>query len=79
MSVLVEGGGAVLGSFLAEGLADKLYLFAAPRLLRGQDALAVFGGSAPSSLAEALDLDIAEIRDAGGDLLIEAYPRGRRH
>jgi riboflavin biosynthesis pyrimidine reductase len=65
----------VLGSFLAEGHADKLHLFVAPRLLRGQDSLAVFGGEAPRELHDAVDLEIVEIRDAGGDLFLEAYPR----
>jgi diaminohydroxyphosphoribosylaminopyrimidine deaminase / 5-amino-6-(5-phosphoribosylamino)uracil reductase len=36
-SVLVEGGGRVIGSFLDAGVADRLHLFIAPRLL-GADA-----------------------------------------
>jgi len=78
-SVFVEGGGAVLGSFLAGGHADKFHLFVAPRLLGGQDALSVVGGPAPLSLEQAVDLEIAEVRDVGGDWCLTAYPRrGRR-
>ena len=74
-SVFVEGGGAVLGSFLAGGHTDKLHLVVAPRLLGGQDALSVFGGEAPLALDRALDVELAQIRDVGGDLWIDAYPR----
>jgi diaminohydroxyphosphoribosylaminopyrimidine deaminase/5-amino-6-(5-phosphoribosylamino)uracil reductase len=50
-SVLVEGGGAVLGSFVAAGLWHRMFCFVAPRLLgEGRRALA---GFAPSTLAEA--------------------------
>lgn len=76
-SVFVEGGGAVLGAFLAGGHGDKLHLFVAARLLGGQDTVAAFGGEAPRTIEDAVDLDIVEIRDAGGDLRIEAYPRRR--
>lgn len=76
-SVFVEGGSTVLGSFLAGGHADKLHLFVAPRLLGGQDALAVFGAAAPSALEDAVDVEITEVRDLSGDWHLTAYPRRR--
>ena len=38
ISVLVEGGGEVLGSFLDEKLVDKVYTFIAPILIGGREA-----------------------------------------
>jgi diaminohydroxyphosphoribosylaminopyrimidine deaminase/5-amino-6-(5-phosphoribosylamino)uracil reductase len=54
-SVMVEGGGEVLGSFLAAGLADEVVLFRAPLLIGGRRALPAFGGP-DRSLAQALRL-----------------------
>jgi diaminohydroxyphosphoribosylaminopyrimidine deaminase/5-amino-6-(5-phosphoribosylamino)uracil reductase len=76
-SVFVEGGGAVLGSFLSGGHVDKLHLFVAPRILGGQDALSIIGGAAPDSLEAAVEVDITEIRAVGGDWCLTAYPRRR--
>ncbi len=48
ISVLVEGGGAVLGSFIDAGIADKVYAFYAPILIGGENATTVGGRGAPS-------------------------------
>ena len=79
-SILVEGGGEVLGAFLREGLADKVHLYVAPKLLGGRDSVPAFGGPGPAGLEEALELEDSVVRRIGGDVLIEAYPRlaGRR-
>ena len=52
-SVLVEGGGTVLGSFIDAGIADKVYAFYAPILIGGENAATV-GGRGVSSIATAL-------------------------
>ncbi len=46
-SVMVEGGGEVLGSFLAARLADQVALFRAPLLLGGRGSRPAFGGPDP--------------------------------
>jgi diaminohydroxyphosphoribosylaminopyrimidine deaminase / 5-amino-6-(5-phosphoribosylamino)uracil reductase len=56
MSVMVEGGSAVLGSFLREGLFDQLALFRAPILLGGKRGLPAFGGPDPLRLGDAVRL-----------------------
>jgi diaminohydroxyphosphoribosylaminopyrimidine deaminase/5-amino-6-(5-phosphoribosylamino)uracil reductase len=73
MSLLVEGGSQVYGSFLDEGLADKLVLFLAPRLMGDPRALSIFGGKGVGHLEEARPLRDMKVRRIGGDLLIEAY------
>jgi diaminohydroxyphosphoribosylaminopyrimidine deaminase/5-amino-6-(5-phosphoribosylamino)uracil reductase len=55
-SLMVEGGGELLGSFLAERLVDEVVLFRAPLLLGGRDSRPAFGGPNPRRIADALRL-----------------------
>lgn len=55
-SVMVEGGGEVLGAFLEERRFDQLALFRAPLLLGGRGSRPAFGGRNPRRLAGALRL-----------------------
>ena len=55
-SVMVEGGGEVLGSFLAGRLADQVALFRAPLLLGGRGSRPAFGGPNPLDVRGALRL-----------------------
>jgi diaminohydroxyphosphoribosylaminopyrimidine deaminase/5-amino-6-(5-phosphoribosylamino)uracil reductase len=57
MSLMVEGGSEVLGSFLAARLVDQVALFRAPVLLGGRGSRPAFGGPDPSTIAEALALE----------------------
>jgi diaminohydroxyphosphoribosylaminopyrimidine deaminase/5-amino-6-(5-phosphoribosylamino)uracil reductase len=56
-SVLVEGGGEVLGSFLRERLFDQVLLFRAPLLLGGRGSRPAFGGPDPRRIAQAARLE----------------------
>ena len=56
-SVMVEGGGEVLGSFLAARLVDQVALFRAPLLLGGRGSRPAFGGPDPLEIREALRLE----------------------
>lgn len=73
-SLLVEGGSEVNGSFLREGLMDKLLLFLSPKLLGGQ-ALEMFGGRGVEKLEDAYQIDHIKVKKVGEDLLIEGYPK----
>ena len=55
-SLMVEGGSAVLGAFLAERIVDLVALFRAPSILGGQDSLSAFGGRGPLKIPQALAL-----------------------
>ena len=74
MSLLVEGGSQVNGSFLDERLIDKIFLFLSPRLLGGS-ALEMFGGRGVGKLEEALSLNLVKIKKVGDDILFEGYPK----
>jgi diaminohydroxyphosphoribosylaminopyrimidine deaminase/5-amino-6-(5-phosphoribosylamino)uracil reductase len=56
-SLMVEGGGEVLGSFLAARLLDQVALFRAPLLLGGRGSRPAFGGPDPAEVREALRLE----------------------
>ncbi len=70
-SLMVEGGAMTFSSFLRERVADKIVLFAAPRILgRGIEA---FSGLAPRNLGRETRLSDVSVRTFGNDICIEAY------
>jgi len=55
-SLMVEGGGEVLGSFLEERLFDAVALFRAPLLLGGRGSRPSFGGADPRRVRDGLPM-----------------------
>jgi diaminohydroxyphosphoribosylaminopyrimidine deaminase/5-amino-6-(5-phosphoribosylamino)uracil reductase len=68
-SLLVEGGAAIHGAFIAAGLVDRVALFLAPKLAGGGLPIAT-GANLP--LARALPLGPISVRALGPDLLLTA-------
>ncbi|PZN09281.1 MAG: bifunctional diaminohydroxyphosphoribosylaminopyrimidine deaminase/5-amino-6-(5-phosphoribosylamino)uracil reductase RibD, partial [Bacillota bacterium] len=73
--VLVEGGAAIHGALLAEGLADRVLAFIAPKLVGGAAAPGPVGGDGVERMAEALLVRRPRLRRLGDDWLIEGYLR----
>jgi diaminohydroxyphosphoribosylaminopyrimidine deaminase/5-amino-6-(5-phosphoribosylamino)uracil reductase len=73
LSLLVEGGGEVHASFLAEGLVDKVHAYVAPKLIGGREAPGPVGGRGVEHLAESLHLRDLDMARLGDDLLITGY------
>jgi diaminohydroxyphosphoribosylaminopyrimidine deaminase/5-amino-6-(5-phosphoribosylamino)uracil reductase len=71
--VLVEGGATLAWGFVRDGLADKVVLYLAPRLLGGATAPGVLGGAGFSPVAQALPLEFSSVERLGPDLKVEAY------
>lgn len=69
--LLVEGGGEVHGSFLEEGLGDRLVLYLAPRIIGGREARALVGGTGPKRLADSVKLSHPISYRVGPDLVVE--------
>lgn len=69
ISVLVEGGGATLGSFIDAGIADSVYAFYAPILIGGANAILI-GGRGTRNIAEALRFKKSSVRRFGDTVLI---------
>ncbi|WP_026293911.1 bifunctional diaminohydroxyphosphoribosylaminopyrimidine deaminase/5-amino-6-(5-phosphoribosylamino)uracil reductase RibD [Saccharibacillus kuerlensis] len=74
-SLLVEGGGQVNASFVEQGLADKLLLYMAPKLVGGKDAPTFLEGLGVGNMDEAFELDDLRVEQLGPDLKFEAYFR----
>jgi diaminohydroxyphosphoribosylaminopyrimidine deaminase/5-amino-6-(5-phosphoribosylamino)uracil reductase len=72
-SVLIEGGGIVLGQAFDARLVDKVQFYIAP-VLTGGPVLAVAGKGAGSTAGGA-KLSQARFEKIGSDLLVAGYPR----
>ncbi|EPR75342.1 Diaminohydroxyphosphoribosylaminopyrimidine deaminase [Leifsonia rubra CMS 76R] len=70
--IFVEGGPTIASAFIAAGLADELLVYLAPKLLGGP--MVALGELGVSTIAEAKELSITELRPLGNDVLIVARP-----
>jgi diaminohydroxyphosphoribosylaminopyrimidine deaminase/5-amino-6-(5-phosphoribosylamino)uracil reductase len=69
-SVLVEGGGNLLGSLLDGGHIDRVYAFIAPKLIGGQGAISPVLGKGIASMSEVFALQDWSMEQVGGDVLL---------
>lgn len=74
VSVLVEGGGSVLGALLDAGLIDKVHTFVAPALIGGGAAPSPIEGNGATAMADVTRLERTRMEQIGPDWLITGYP-----
>ncbi len=74
-SILVEGGGALLGSLFDQGLVDKVLAFVSPIIIGGDEAKTVVGGKGVSKVAEALQLNRIKVEKFDNTILISGYTK----
>ena len=72
VTVLVEGGGKLLGSLFDHHLVDKVLAFISPIIIGGREAISV-GGDGVDSITKALHLSRIDIRNFGDDILVSGY------
>lgn len=77
-SVLVEGGGAVLASFLAARLVDRLLVHVAPVLL-GERGVPALRDDRITTIDAAPRFVLEEVERVGDDVLLELVPRDHVH
>ena len=77
VSLLVEGGGALLGSLFDNDLVDKVLAFIAPVIVGGEAAVSPVEGRGAESMATAWKLQRPELTHIGPDWLISGYPHGK--
>jgi diaminohydroxyphosphoribosylaminopyrimidine deaminase/5-amino-6-(5-phosphoribosylamino)uracil reductase len=70
-SLLVEGGGEIIGSLFDKNLVDKILFFIAPKIIGGKRAISSVEGSGIKRIGEAKRLKDIKIRRFGEDILIE--------
>jgi len=73
LHILVEGGGETAASFLEARLADEAYIFTAPKILGGREAVSSVGGRGFPTVASALRLDRITCRQVGPDFLFHGF------
>ncbi len=76
VSVLVEGGSSIHGSFLTAGLTDYVYAYIAPKLVGGELAPGPVGGAGLAPMASALTLTEPILSRFGQDILLAGRPQG---
>ncbi|MDR1728228.1 MAG: bifunctional diaminohydroxyphosphoribosylaminopyrimidine deaminase/5-amino-6-(5-phosphoribosylamino)uracil reductase RibD [Acidobacteriota bacterium] len=78
LSVLVEGGSRIHGSFLARNLVDVFYFIVSPIVLGGAGAVPVVGGRGYEATATAPRFRMRGRWQVGDDMVLEAYPATSR-
>ncbi|MFC1962644.1 bifunctional diaminohydroxyphosphoribosylaminopyrimidine deaminase/5-amino-6-(5-phosphoribosylamino)uracil reductase RibD [Chloroflexota bacterium] len=74
-SVLVEGGGTLLGSFFDHKLVDKVVAFIAPVIIGGKEARSAVEGGGVEKVSEAFRLERVRIDSVEDNLLLQGYIR----
>lgn len=69
-SLLVEGGGRVLGSFMEAGLADEFYFFYAPRILGDRSGIGLVRGRPRQRISDSVPVYEMKTKRFRGDLLV---------
>ena len=72
-SLLIEGGGRVLGSAFRQGIVDKCAFFYAPKILGGDDGVPICRGPGPDLMANCLQIKDVTVRRFEYDILVEGY------
>ncbi|MDP2730458.1 MAG: bifunctional diaminohydroxyphosphoribosylaminopyrimidine deaminase/5-amino-6-(5-phosphoribosylamino)uracil reductase RibD [Dehalococcoidales bacterium] len=72
-SVLVEGGGILLGSLFDHGLVDKVVSFIAPIIIGGEEARTAVAGKGIDKVMDAIKLERVSLEKLGEDFMISGY------
>ncbi|HSW48322.1 MAG TPA: bifunctional diaminohydroxyphosphoribosylaminopyrimidine deaminase/5-amino-6-(5-phosphoribosylamino)uracil reductase RibD [Candidatus Saccharimonadales bacterium] len=73
ISIFVEGGSSVLGSFADARLVDKVYAFHAPILIGGISSVSAIAGDGIKNISEALRLENLTYKKFGDNTLTIGY------
>jgi diaminohydroxyphosphoribosylaminopyrimidine deaminase/5-amino-6-(5-phosphoribosylamino)uracil reductase len=74
-SVMVEGGGLLLGSLFDAGLVDKVVAFIAPMVIGGGRAIMAVSGTGAERIADATRLERVSVEKLGDDVMVSGYVR----
>lgn len=72
-SIIVEGGGTLIGSLFDEGLIDRVLFFISPKIIGGKDAIGSVMGKGVMRIDKAIRLKDINLKRIGDDFLIEGY------
>jgi diaminohydroxyphosphoribosylaminopyrimidine deaminase / 5-amino-6-(5-phosphoribosylamino)uracil reductase len=77
LTLLVEGGGAVLGSMFDLSLIDRVQAIIAPIIIGGADAITAVQGHGVEQMAHATRLQEIEVTRVGRDIIVQGHVTGR--
>lgn len=72
-SILVEGGGILLGSLFDANLIDRVVAFVAPVIIGGSEAKTPVAGKGVDKVADLLRLERVAVERFGDDLMVSGY------
>ncbi|MBA7487373.1 Riboflavin biosynthesis protein RibD [subsurface metagenome] len=72
-SVLVEGGGILLGSLFDGKLVDKVIAFIAPIIIGGKEAKTAVSGKGVDKVVDSVKLERVSLEKLGEDLMVSGY------
>lgn len=75
-SVYVEGGSEIHASFIHSQTVNRFITYIAPKMITGQNAKGVIGGTGIEHMNEAFNMKIEHTEMVGTDLKITAIPKG---
>jgi diaminohydroxyphosphoribosylaminopyrimidine deaminase/5-amino-6-(5-phosphoribosylamino)uracil reductase len=74
-SLLIEGGALVNWTALASGMADKIFLYYAPKILAGMGSVPFAAGAGFSKMSDAALVQNISLHRFGEDFAVEGYLR----
>ena len=77
-SVLVEGGGILLGSLFDSRLVDKVIVFIAPVIIGGKEAKTAVSGKGVDKVTDSIRLEHIRVGKFGEDLMVSGYVKAKR-
>lgn len=75
VSLFVEGGSQLQGSFLDAKVVDKIYAFYAPIIIGGKRSLGAIGGQGVNKIKQALKLKNVVINNFGDNWMVQGEPK----
>ena len=72
-SLLIEGGGTVMGAALTSGIVDKICFFYAPKILGGDDGIPVCRGKGPETMQGSIAVNDLTVSQVGPDVMLQGY------
>lgn len=75
-SVLVEGGGILLGSLFDYKLVDRVITFISPIIIGGKEAKTAVAGKGVDKVVNSFKLERIKVEKLGKDLMVSGYVRG---
>ena len=72
-SILVEGGGGLIGAALRTGIVDKIHFFYAPKILGGDDGVPICRGEGPDLMKDCVSIRDVQVHRFDADIMVEGY------